>query len=352
MGKIKILHVGDFRFDFYDESLFQAFKENPKVCESKFEWASYFSNYQYNNLKTMIFNTVSNRYKFGSKIKGLNDDLVAFVKENEFDIIFVWRGIHLYPQTIRELSKVANIIGYNNDKTFSKNHPWWLFRLLKKSIPYYDHFFVYRPQDIKAIEELGTKTSVFMPTFDAGRIYPIENREQHFDVAFIGHFEDDGRDKLILEMIESGFKVLLKGQRWSESNYYSKLTDKLGEICPAYDDYNECLNSAKVCLSFLSKLNDDSYTRRTLEIPATKTTMLAEYTSAQADMFKPDVEAVYFTSHEDAMQKLSYLIANPSERENIALSGYEKVKSGPYQLADRVNEIIEVAVSNYNDKQK
>ncbi|EMK6674627.1 glycosyltransferase family 1 protein, partial [Vibrio parahaemolyticus] len=250
--------------------------------------------------------------------------------------------IHIFPETIEEMRKNSVVIGYNNDQTFSSHHPWWLFRLLKKSIPYYDHFFVYRPKDISAIESRGTTASVFMPTFDQDRIFPIEPRFQNFDIAFIGHFEDDGRDELILKMLEKGFNVLLRGQRWSESKHYKVLTDAMGEIVPAYDDYNKCLNSAKVCLSFLSKLNSDGYTRRTLEIPATKTTMLAEFTKEQATMFEPDIEAVYFRDHDEALEKLSFLINNPDKREKIALAGYEKVKRGPYQLADRVNEIIEI----------
>lgn len=144
------------------------------------------------------------------------------------------------------------------------------FSIVEEVNPILRSLFVYRPKDISAIESRGTTASVFMPTFDQDRIFPIEPRFQNFDIAFIGHFEDDGRDELILKMLEKGFNVLLRGQRWSESKHYKVLTDAMGEIVPAYDDYNKCLNSAKVCLSFLSKLNSDGYTRRTLEIPATK----------------------------------------------------------------------------------
>ncbi|MCG9540926.1 glycosyltransferase, partial [Vibrio parahaemolyticus] len=334
---------GDFRFDYYDQSLFESMiKHNEVENVDKFEWRNYFSNYQYNNWFKKIFYTIENRFKVGPVVNRINRDLIEKTNSKKYDVIFLWRAIHIFPETIEEMRKNSVVIGYNNDQTFSSHHPWWLFRLLKKSIPYYDHFFVYRPKDISAIESRGTTASVFMPTFDQDRIFPIEPRFQNFDIAFIGHFEDDGRDELILKMLEKGFNVLLRGQRWSESKHYKVLTDAMGEIVPAYDDYNKCLNSAKVCLSFLSKLNSDGYTRRTLEIPATKTTMLAEFTKEQATMFEPDIEAVYFRDHDEALEKLSFLINNPDKREKIALAGYEKVKRGPYQLADRVNEIIEI----------
>lgn len=343
-NKIDFLQVGDFRFDYYDESLFRAFSEvGDEVKVSKFEWSPYFSNYQYKNIWDKIRFTLANRYKFGSIVRQLNQDLIDEVERGDYDIVFLWRAVHLYPSTIQRIKKHAVVIGYNNDQTFSDHHPWWLFRLLKQSIPYYDHFFVYRPSDIAAIERLGTDASVFMPTFDVERIFPIASREAVFDVAFVGHYEDDGRDELLLKMVESGFKVMLKGQRWNESQHYAALKSALGEIVPAYDDYNEALNSAKVCLSFLSKLNNDTYTRRTLEIPATQTVMLAEYTQDQAHMFAPDREAMYFSSHAEALEKLTFLVNHSQEREAIALAGYAKVMNGPYQLSDRVHEILKVA---------
>ena len=339
---MNILQIGDFVFDYYDKSLFIALTDNDLIKSDKFEWKGYFSNYQYSNIFSKIYYTIENRYKIGPLIKKLNKELLNKVKNGEYDVVFCWRAVHVYPSTIREIKKHALVIGYNNDQTFSKHHPWWLFYLLKRAIPFYDHYFVYRASDKSSIEELGCTSSVFMPTFDPKRIFPIVNVNKSYDVAFIGHYESDGRDELLLKFFEQGFKVLLKGQRWEESCYFEQLVECFGEIKPAYDDYNEALNSSKVCLSFLSKLNNDTYTRRTLEIPATKTVMLAEYTNDQAAMFEPDVEAVYFSNYQEAVDKLKLLIGNPSLAGSIANAGYNKVLSGSYQLSHRVNDIIKI----------
>jgi len=340
---VKILQVGDFRFDFYDEALYSSLNKHHEIeSVKKFEWAPFFSNYDYKNIFEKIYFTLENRYKLGPIVKKLNRDLIKMAKTDEYDVIFLWRALHVYPSTIRELKKNSIIIGYNNDYTFSNDHPWWLFFILKRSIPFYDHFFSYRPFDIPLNIKKGVSSTIFMPTFDKCRIYPIESTNQPYDVVFVGHYENDGRDKLLLALAELNFKVLLKGQDWEKSQYYSELKSVFGDITPAFDGYNEALNSAKVCLSFLSKSNNDTYTRRTLEIPATKTVMLAEYTKDQAEMFEPDVEAVYFHSHEDAIQKLSFLINNPVDRDRVANAGYKKVLNGSYQLSDRVQDIIDI----------
>lgn len=340
----QVLQVGDFSFDYYDESLFQAFKAHNEIDADKFQWNHYFFNYNYKNFCTKVYSTIDNRYKIGPLVNKLNRDLIEQVKLNRYDVVFLWRAVHIYPSTIREIKKHTIVIGYNNDQTFSKHHPWWLFYVLKRAIPFYDHYFVYRASDQSSIESLGCSSSVFMPTFDPKRIFPIDNVNKVYDVAFIGHYEDDGRDELLFKLIEAGFKVRLNGQRWHKSQHYKKLQMLLAdEIKPAYDNYNEALNSAKVCLSFLSKLNNDTYTRRTLEIPACKSVMLAEFTEDQAKMFKPDVEAVYFTSHQEAIDKLHWLLNDEKRVTSIAAAGYAKVFSGCYQLHDRVDEIINIA---------
>lgn len=343
---MKILHVGDFRFDFYDDSLFAVLKNTESVIADKFEVSPYFKKYRYTNLPEKIFLSLQNRYKIGPVINKINRDLMRTVKKNKYDAIFMWRTIHLYNSTLENIRKHSVIIGYNNDQTFSPHHPWWLFRLLKKNIPLYDHFFVYRDSDLLDIKKLGVNSSLFMPTFSKAKIYPIPNADKIYDVAFIGHYENDGRDELILKLINRGFRVRLNGQRWNESRYYTEIKQKLGDIKPVYDTYNEALNSAKVCLSFLSKLNNDTYTRRTIEIPATKTVMLAEYTEKQTAMFKSDIEAVYFTGHDEAISKLEHLIKNDSIRNKIAENGYVKAINGGYQLEDRVKEIISVINKN------
>ncbi len=349
MKKLRVLQVGDFSFDFYDQALYEEFFSHGSVEVEKFEWKNYFNNYKYTSSLEKLYYGLQNRYKFGPVVWKLNSDLLLKVESGGYDALFIWRGIHLYPSTLNKI-KLKNImlIGYNNDETFSLSHPWWSFRLLKKGIEHYDHFFVYRESDKLKILSKGVSASIFMPTFDKSRVYPILEKKSTFDIAFIGHFENDGRDELMLKILKAGFRVKLSGQRWGDSPLYPEITKYTGDITPAYNDYNEAINSAHVCLSFLSKLNNDKYTRRTLEIPATKTVMLAEYTDEQAKLFIPDEEAIYFKTHGEAIEKLRFLLKRPELLSAIAERGYQKVMGGPYQLGDRVEGIIDIVNEKLN----
>lgn len=341
--KISILHIGDFRFDFYDESLFKEFKDSKYLYADKFEIGRYFNSYEYENIFKKVYFSIQNRYKFGPIIKKINSDILKLTKSKNYDLIFIWRGIHIKPETLIEIknhNKNTIVFGYNNDSTYSKKHPSWLFHLLKKQIPHYDHFYSYRESDVPIYTKNGCNSSIFFPTFDASRTYPIKNTIKNFDVVFIGHYENDGRDILLLKLIELKLRVGLHGQDWVKSIHYAKLKEKLGEIKPAYKNYNEILNSGKIALNLLSKSNDDTYTRRSLEIPSTKTAMLAPLTSQHIEWFKPDLEAFYFKSYNEIPELIIELLKKPKKINDIADAGYIKVTNGEFQLSDRVNMII------------
>lgn len=341
--KIKILHIGDFRFDFYDESLFNEFKKSNSLSTDKLEICKYFHSYKYDNFLEKAYFSIQNRYKFGPVINKINSDILDKIKFDNYDLVFIWRGVHIKPETliqIRNIKKNIVIFGYNNDSTFSRKHPAWLFYLLKRQIPYYDHFYSYKESDVLMYEKNGCASSIFLPTFDPSRTYPIKNAIKKFDVVFVGHYENDGRDILILNLIKLGLNVALHGQGWAKSTHYIELKDKLGDINPAYENYNEILNSGKIALNLLSKSNNDTYTRRSLEIPSTRTAMLAPLTSKHTEWFKPDLEAFYFKSYEEIPGLIIDLTNKPSKVNSVAEAGYKKVMSGEFQLAHRVNMVI------------
>lgn len=340
-NRVRILQVGDFRFDFYDQSLFEQFELSPNIEIDKFEIAPYFKNYKYKNVIEKITLGIQNRYKIGPIIKKINTDIINRTNNQQYNIVFIWRGIHINPSTLLRIKENgAKIFGYNNDSTFSDKHPSWLFSLLKKQIRFYDHFYAYRETDIPLYNKEGCSSSLFLPTFDAKRTFPIAGTSKNYDLVYIGHYENDGRDRLFVELAKTGYKIGLFGQGWQESPLYVELEKAYGEIKPAYTNYNELLNSSKIALTLLSKANGDNYTRRTLEIPSTGTAMLAEFTEKQAEWFTPDVEAFYFKDYAEIPHLLSALLQNPEKIDSIANAGYHKVTKEEFQLKHRIDMIL------------
>lgn len=340
--KIRILHIGDFRFDFYDMSFFDALSSDKNIDAEKFEIAQYFISYKYKNIFEKFYYGIQNRYKFGPVIDQINQDIIKKVSERKYNFVFIWRGVHIKPETLQYIKSFGvKILGYNNDSTYSLHHPAWLFRLLKKQIKLYDHFYAYRESDIPCYERNGCKSSLFLPTFDPTRTYPINNIHKTMDMVFIGHYEDDGRDQLFLELAKTGFRIGLHGQGWHASPHYKALKSTYGDIKPVYSDYNKILNSSKIALNLLSGNNGDSYTRRSLEIPATRTAMLAPLTPKHIEWFKPDIEAFYFKKYSELPDILRRLLLSPVNVQDVANAGYLRVINGDFQLKHRVDMILQ-----------
>lgn len=161
------------------------------------------------------------------------------------------------------------------------------------------------------------------------------------DVIFIGHYEDDGRDAAIKLLVKRGVDVKVFGTGWEASPCYNYLTEKLGPIVPVYADYNLALGSAKMALVFLSKLNNDTYTRRCFEIPATGTTMVSEFSPDVASMFKPNEEAVFFHTPADLLAQVRALLANPERLKAIGKAGRARLLKDGHEVTDRARQVLQ-----------
>ena len=190
--------------------------------------------------------------------------------------------------------------------------------------------------------KVGLLRSWFIPEKD----FPLakETIEVQFihDVVFIGHFENDGRDKIFEYLLDNGINLKIYGPEWNKHvNQFGKLKSLLPTQALNGLDYNKVISGSKITICILSKLNRDTYTRRCFEIPAIKGFMLAEYTEDLANLFKEDEQVVFFRNKEELLQKIKYYLENETERLVIANNGFEAVIKGKHDNTSRAQEVIE-----------
>ena len=283
------------------------------------------------------------------KLIKINRDFFKKVVEVNPQFIFIYRGTHIWAKTIRKIKIVYPeiiIAGYHNDDPFSKRKVEFLNRHYLKALSVYDWIFTYRQKNILEYKKLGySNVSLLRSYFIKEKNYPvsdIQTQKYKTDVIFAGHYEDDRRDEYIKVVLDAGLKFKLFGPEWERSQYYQYFINKLKIIPYLTNDYNLALNSAKIALVFLSKLNNDTYTRRCFEITATKTFMLSQYTDDLNSMFKEGVEAEYFRDKEEMMNKIRYYLKYADKREKIAEAGYERLLRDGHEVTDRVGEILRI----------
>jgi len=359
---MKVLVVGDWLAEIYEESFYNAFKEHG--CDvTKFSWIQYFKYYQYaerfevkDNFLLSLYYRIQNKFTFGPELLRINHDLLRNAKDNEYDLIFIYRGTHIYPSTIKKLKVTgAMVFGYNNDDPFSTHYPSYFWRHFIKGIKKYDHIFSYRKKNIEDYNKLGyQKTSVLRSYFLRNKNFVMDNSEVRetykSDVVFIGHYENDGRDEIILHLLQSGINLKLYGTSWNKSPLNQKIQSFIGEIKPIYLEYNEVLNGAKIALVFLSKLNNDTYTRRVFEIPTTKTVMLSEYTDDIASLFKEEKEMFFFNNKDECLSTVTQLLEDIHLVNKVANAAYERLMNDGHEVYDRVTFILDEYNNKKNEK--
>ena len=261
----------------------------------------------------------------------INSALLKCVRNTSPDLVLVWRGTHVLPTTIKKIKQSGTLTAsYNNDDPFGPpvhgNTPWhhrflwvWYQRCLKN----FDFNFVYRPINLKEAVSYGAKNvKVLMPYFLPWQERPValsdtDNNRFGCDVVFIGHYEPDGRCDYLRALVNNGINVRLFGEQ-----------------------YVKALCGAKICLSFLSRLNRDVYTRRCFEIPACGRLLMCERSDELTNMFIEDEEAVFFSSIDELVTKAKWLIKNQDVANKIALAGNSRVWADGHDVQSRARQFL------------
>jgi spore maturation protein CgeB len=336
---VKILLAGDWHSRVHEEPMAEGLRTIGHEVD-EFRWNEYFAA---RSRITQLVRKAQNKYLVGPRVDALNRDLIRIAKA---DLLFIYRGTHIKRETLQRIrAKNPSIIiaGYNNDDPFSQAYGG-MWRHFLAAVPAYDIVFAYRYSNLDELARAGARrTALLRSWFVPERIKPMQlsdddRKKYESDVSFIGHYENDGRAECIEAVAKSGAKVRMFGP----GRDYKQFGWRDLSIHPVWnDDYNKALCGAKIALAFLSKLNRDTYTRRSFEIPASGTMMLSEYTDDLATLFKEGEEAEFFRSPEELVEKVRYYLANDDARRRIAEGGLRRVYADGHDVQSRMRKMIE-----------
>jgi hypothetical protein len=350
---IKLLLAGSWRHPIYEQACADSLiKQGVEVVD--FKWDSYFDG---------LAGRIQSKWNFrGPALSRLNRDIVKRSINSRPDVVFIWRGTHLLPETIREIKERtgAVVVAYNNDDPFSPLYSESrslshrnLWKMWIQSIKEYDIHFVYRPLNLKEIIAAGAKEAhLLLPYYipdihKSNQVGAEDRRKYECDAVFIGHFEDDGRIKYLQALVDAGLKVkLFGGKSWAKAAL-GGLSDFFGPIHELSGiEYAKALKTASLALCFLSKLNRDVYTRRCFEIPASGGLLLSERTSELTSMFSDGKEAVFFSSPNELVTHALNLKGNSDLREQISNAGRERVLRDGHGVDERMASLMSTISSH------
>ena len=325
----RILIVGNFNWYFYEEALIDGFK-SINVETSKFKLKTI-------DLKSKIFNC--------SELKKHNNDLINFAKNNQPDAIFFYRTNEVLPNTLKKIKKAlpeTKLLFYNNDNPFIGFKNKIKYFLYLKCLKHADITYVYRPSNIEDAKNWKAKSIKLLYPHYCTKLHLGNNTEYKnkvHDIIFIGHYELD-RGEYIDALIKANIKIKVFGPGWSSISKKLNWPDEIINE-PVYgDDYRKTISDSKMALCFLSKINNDVYTRRNFEIPATGTIVVSEYSKELAVLFENDKEIIMFNDKHEMVNKVKSYLNDDKLLVKLTEQAFNKIISAKHSEVDRAQQIL------------
>lgn len=350
---MRVLVAGDWHSELHEEVVSTALKNLGHEVE-EFRWYHYFERTPgvWGQL-VHFMRRAQNKYITGLTVNRLNKDFVVLASRFRPDILFVYRGTHITAKTLRAIKKASPdsiLVGYNNDDPFSPTQVPYLWRHFLGALPEYDLVLAYRQANIREYKRAGARRvellrSWFVPERNHPVVLTDEERDRfEADVVFVGHYEADQRLEYLEEIVRQGFHLRLfgPGYDWDPVIQKSQVLRSFQPVRLVWgEDYNRALCGAKIALCFFSKLNRDTYTRRCFEIPATGTLMLSEFSEDLAGMYREGIEADFFRSREEMVEKIRKYLSDNNRRASVATAGHLRVHSDGHDVSSRMMQVIE-----------
>jgi len=231
-----------------------------------------------------------------------NAQIIQAISKNKYHILFIEKGLSIKPRTLKQTRKIQphiKIVSYFLDdiKVRTSNSFYY-----KNSIRLYDFHFSMNKWNVEELKIKGVKNVFhFNNAFSTHAHHPVEvtkdeRNEYGCEVAFVGTYEKQRVDN-IRYLADNCITVKVWG--WSRSAKKSNMVHPniIMMNKHVYDDeYCKVVCSSNINLCFLRKVNRDTQTTRTFEIPAIGGFMLAERTDDHLKLFEEDKEASFFSS--------------------------------------------------------
>jgi spore maturation protein CgeB len=281
----------------------------------------------------------------GAPISALNRELLGFVRALAAGITHVWidKGRWMRAETLEEIKLVtgAKLVHFTLDSQLLDNRS----RLFNGAIPVYDCLITTKSFEVEAYRRLGAKRVLLtIQGFDE-RFFPREPSPTHIerygsDVVFVGHCQPHYA-RLLRAVSDADVKLRIWGPGWAR--YARRHAWARPYVCGDGiwgDDYPIVLSCAKIGLGLLSKRIPETSTTRSFEIPASEILLLAERTDEHERLFTEGLEAEYFASESELIEKLRCYLASDAERVRIAKAGRGRCVRDRYACRETLKTLL------------
>ncbi len=277
--------------------------------------------------QSRLMRSLAFRFRVGSAVRAINGEIVKSLANDRYDLIWVDKGVYLWPETVKKLRAQAGLlVHYTPDTAFLNNHS----RFFDATADLYDLLITTKSFEQQQYLDLVAADRLMVTTqsYDGCQHRPrCSFADKRHEAVFVGLCESD-REDCIRELIKVGIPVRLGGHGWNRF-----LRQQRGNPLICFegarvfgDRYTDLLSAATVGLGLLTKRFPELHTTRTFEIPACGTALATERNVETSRLFAED-EAIFFSDYRKLAERLKDVWSSPKTLESIAQRGLEKVRS-------------------------
>jgi spore maturation protein CgeB len=288
-----------------------------------------------------LLNKLIYRIGFSNVLKEINESLVRQVSFFNPDIILVFKGMEIFPKTLRQFkAKGIKLVNYNPDNPFLFTGRGSGNRNITKSIGIYHAFVSYDRDICRTMESKHNVKSYCIPFGYEPKVGTekwVEDEIQR--VCFIGN-GDNLRLDFLNRLAQKGLKIDLHGLHWKATKLHSNI--KL--FPPVYgDEFISHIRKYRVQLNLMRIHNSESHNMRSIEIPGYGAIQLAPFTPDHIEFFKRDEEIFVYKTLEECYEKATMILKLSKEEANRHKSlGYYACFNNGYSYRNRASQMTKV----------
>ncbi|MEJ7676458.1 MAG: glycosyltransferase [Segetibacter sp.] len=334
---MKILLVGASSPYAIERFYLKYLNEISGVQAQLFEAQNFFLTYYHKS----ILNKILFRIGYKKIYTKINIKLRAKILEFHPDILFVFKGMEVFPQTLR-FTKNHGIkaVNYNPDNPFIFSGKGSGNRNITNSFSLYDLHLTYNLEVKNKIErEYNTPVKMLPFGFDVDKDLYIRclNQSEIIKTCFLGN-PDKERAEFIMGLANEGILIDVYGNNWDKFISHSNVivhSSVYGE------DLWKTLRRYRVQLNLMRIHNVNSHNMRSFEVPGVGGIMVAPNTIEHNLYFENQKEIFLYNSVIDCSKTIRELLSfSSTEADSIRQNARTRSIASGYTYKDRAKQLL------------
>jgi spore maturation protein CgeB len=295
----------------------------------------------YDYYQKHIFNKLSYRSGLSGILQQINKRFKNLVKEFKPDIIWVFKGMEIFPGTL-EWAKARGIflVNYNGDSPFIFSGTGSGNKNVTGSLGFYDLFLTYNSPDKKQMEKEVHVHSEILPfgfELDENLFHSFESIEEVRKVCFLGN-PDEHRVRFLTDLAELNVEIDVYGHHWAQFVKHPNIT----VLEPVYrEKFWYTLRKYRVQLNLMRPHNLASHNMRTFEAGGIGAIQLAPDTPDHGIYFKENEEIFLFNDVASCYRKIDQLLnLTPGEANKIRENSRRRSLADGYTYQSRSEQAL------------